>query len=167
MFVIPSNNKIDEERLYDKAMYDLTSVDECLSICVHEYDIERNKKQSFDNRASLIITVLTAIIIAIYDKIPLKSALSMLDEPLTFVVLMQIITTVLIYILLITAFYYGIRIISVKTFENFDITIIDGDFIAAAKMDSVSKLLEIYLNLTVIHRRKNETFDTTYKRGRD
>jgi len=154
----PSLNRNNEERLNDKALYDLTSINECLTVSMHEYDIERNKKQSFDNRASLIITVLSAIMIAIYDKIPLKSILSMVEAPLTFIILMQIITTVLIYMLLVTALYYSIRIISVKTSENFDITIINGDFAGSAKIDSVSKMLEIYLNLTVIHRRKNGIF---------
>lgn len=154
----PSINGINEERLNDKTLYDLTSINECLTVSMHEYDIERNKKQSFDNRAGLIITVLSAIMIAIYDKIPLKSILSMVEEPLTFIILKQIITTVLIYMLLVTALYYSIRIISVKTSENFDITIINGDFVGSAKIDSVSKMLEVYLNLTVIHRSKNKIF---------
>lgn len=153
-----SINRVDEERLNDKILYDLTSIDECLTVSMHEYDIERNKKQSFDNRASLIITVLSAIMIAIYDKIPLKSILSLVEASLTFMILMEIITTVLIYMLLVIALYYSIRIISVKTSENFDVTIINGDFAGSAKIDSVSKILEIYLNLTLIHRRKNEVF---------
>lgn len=153
-----SINRVDEERLNDKILYDLTSIDECLTVSMHEYDIERNKKQSFDNRASLIITVLSAIMIAIYDKIPLKSILSLVEASLTFMILMEIITTVLIYMLLVIALYYSIRIISVKTSENFDITIINDDFAGLAKIDSVSKILEIYLNLTLIHRRKNEIF---------
>lgn len=153
-----SINRVDEERLNDKILYDLTSIDECLTVSMHEYDIERNKKQSFDNRASLIITVLSAIMIAIYDKIPLKSILSLVEASLTFMILMEIITTVLIYMLLVIALYYSIRIISVKTSENFDVTIINGDLAGSAKIDSVSKILEIYLNLTLIHRRKNEVF---------
>jgi uncharacterized integral membrane protein len=147
-----------EEKLKDKALYDLTAIGECLDVSIHEYDLERNKKQSFDNRAGLIITVLTAIIIAIYDKIPFKDIFSMARLPLTFILLAKIIITVLIYMLIVFSFYFAIRIIFVKITENFDIKIINGDFAGEAKIDSVAKLLEIYLNLTVIHRRKNEVF---------
>ena len=149
------NNEIDEERIIDKTLCELTSVEECLTVAMHEYNIERNKKQSFDDRAGITITVLVAIIIAIYDKIPLKEIYYISNEPLTFVLLKQIITTIMIYLLLLVTFYYSIKILKVKTIENFDIFIINNDFISAAKIDSVAKLLEAYLNLTEIHRNKN------------
>lgn len=151
-----TSNIIEEDRLFDKALYDLTSITECLSVSMHEYDIERNKKESFDNRAGLIITVLLAIILAIYDKIPLRQVILDMKSPLTFIILIKIVITTLIYAFLIIALYYSIRIISIKAAENFDITVIDNDLIGAAKIDSVSKLLEIYLNLTKTHRMKNE-----------
>lgn len=134
----------------------MTSVDECLSVSMHEYGIERNKNESFNNRAGLIITVLLAIILAIYDKIPLRAIISNMKVTLTFIILIKIMMTVLIYLFLIIALYYSIRIISIKAAKNFDITIIDSDLIGSAKIDSVSRLLETYLDLTRIHREKNK-----------
>lgn len=147
-----------EEKLTDRDLYEFTSIDECLTVSIHEYNIERNKKDSFDNRAGLIITVLLAIILAIYNKIPFKIMIANLSSPITFIVLMQTMTTILIYFFLMLALYYSVKIISVKITENFDITIINTEFVRNAKIYSVSKLLEIYLTLTMIHRNKNKTF---------
>jgi hypothetical protein len=140
----------------DRRLYDLTSISECLTVAMHEYDIERNKKQSFDNRAGIIITVFAAISISIYDKIPIAKIIEKMSEPLTFTIFLQISIGFLIYVSLVTSLFYAVKIIAVKSSENFYITVIDQKFIPSAKIQSVGKLLEIYLNLVHIHRGRNE-----------
>ena len=55
-------NDVKDNREEDRKLYDLTSLLECLNVAINEYNLERNKKQSFDNRAGIIITVFAAII---------------------------------------------------------------------------------------------------------
>lgn len=62
------HDKILQAKIEDHQLYDFTSISECLDVVMHEYDLERSKKQSFDNRAGIIITVFVAIVIAIYKK---------------------------------------------------------------------------------------------------
>ncbi|MBZ4646717.1 MAG: hypothetical protein JG777_2206 [Clostridia bacterium] len=150
-------NEVKDSREEDRRLYDLTSISECLNVAMNEYNLERNKKQSFDNRAGIIITVFAAIIISIYDKIPITEIIADMYRPLTFALLLQIITGCLIYISLISSFAFAVRIIVVKSSENFDIRIINNELIYAAKIDSVSKFLEIYLNLVYMHRKNNES----------
>ncbi|MGV8148962.1 MAG: hypothetical protein ACLKAK_10020 [Alkaliphilus sp.] len=137
-------------------VYNLTSISECLMVAMHEYDIERNKKQSFDNRAGIIITVFAAIGIAIYNKIPVAEIIEKMLQPLTFLMLLQIFLGCIVYLSLITSLFFAVQIIAVRSSENFDIMVINDEFISSAKINSVTKLLEIYLNLVRIRRSKNE-----------
>lgn len=150
-------NDVKDNREEDRKLYDLTSLLECLNVAINEYNLERNKKQSFDNRAGIIITVFAAIIISIYDKIPIQGILVDMYSPLTFALLLKIIIGCLIYISLILSFGLSVRIIAVKSSENFDIKIINNEIIYAAKIDSVSKFLEIYLKLVYTHRNNNQS----------
>ncbi|SDH83563.1 hypothetical protein [Desulfosporosinus hippei] len=149
-------DEIKQIREEDKRLFDLTSISECLNIAMHEYDLERNKKQSFDNRAGIIIPVFAAIGIAIYNIISVKDIIHSMSQPITFVLLLQIVTGLMAYFSLISSFVFAVNVISVKPFENFDIKIIDSQFISMAKIQSGSKLLEVYLNLVRIHRKRNE-----------
>lgn len=151
-------DEIDEQRISDKTLYDLTSISECLTVSMHEYGIERNKKDSFDNRAGLIITVLLAIVLAIHDKISFRITFAKLNDPLTFILFLEIITTIFIYLFLTVSLYYAIRIIIVKPINNFNISTLNTDFISQTKMEGVPKLHERYLNLTLRHRNKNNKF---------
>ncbi len=150
----PDNTECQREG--DRKLYDLTSISECLSVAMHEYSIERNKKQSFDDRAGIIITIFAAIIIVIYDKIPLAEIIEKMYQPLTLIILLQIITGCLFYIGLIASLIHAVMIIAVKPSKGFDLSIISSEFIWTAKIYSVSKLLETYLSLANIHRSKNE-----------
>jgi len=38
-------NRIEKERLVDRTLYDLTSINECLVVSMHEYDTERGKSK--------------------------------------------------------------------------------------------------------------------------
>lgn len=149
-------DKILQTKKEDRQLFDFTSISECLDVAMHEYDLERSKKQSFDNRAGIIITVFVAIVIAIYDKIPVAEIFSSMSKPITFMLLIKIILACIVYLGLLLSFVFSVRVISVKQSENFDIKIVDSDFISSAKIQSVVKLLEIYLNLVLIHRENNE-----------
>lgn len=149
------NTELMEGREVNRKLYDLTSLPECLAIAIHEYDIERDKNQSFHNRAGIIITIFAAIGIAIYDKVPILEILNRMSEPLTFMALLQIITGILIYAGLTVSLVFAIQIISVQYSDNFDTSIFNEEFISSAKIYSVSRLLEIYLDLVNRHRLKN------------
>lgn len=163
--VVEESNENIESKTIEKAinnreenlrLYNLTSMSECLTVAMHEYDIERDKKQSFHNRAGIIITIFTAIGISIYDKVPLLQILSRISQPLTFNLLLQLIIVSLIYICLIISLLFSVKIISVGYSDNFDVNIISTEFISIAKIYSVTRLLEGYLELVLNHREKNE-----------
>lgn len=150
-----ATDEFKKQKEEDRRLYDLTSLSECLTVAMHEYDLERNKKQSFDNRAGIIITIFAAIGITLHDKIPITELIEQMSQPLTFLILLDIIMGCLVYVSLISSLIFAVSIVAVKGTNNFNISIINGDFISSAKIDSVSKLVETYLNLVRNHRKKN------------
>lgn len=148
--------EVRKQRNEDRRSFDLTSLTECLNVAIHEYDLERNKKQSFDNRAGIIITVFAAISIAIYDKISISGIILDMNTTLTFLIFIKIVLGIAVYLGLIISLVFAICIISVKNTKNFDVKIINTEMIYSAKIDSVSRMLEIYLKLVNKHRKENE-----------
>ena len=52
-----------------------TAIVEYLEIVKSEYETERNKKQSFENRAGLIMALLGAICIFLFEKVNLRDVI--------------------------------------------------------------------------------------------
>jgi len=77
---------------------------------------------------------------------PLRDILSDMKLPLTFITLIKIITTILIYLFLIVALYYSIRIILIKTTESFDIIVFCKYF-----LEKVANSFSIVLQLHFPH----------------
>lgn len=55
-----------------KIPIDNTTILDCLDIMKHEYEIERNKRQSFETRSGLVITILAALCIFIFDRVSIS-----------------------------------------------------------------------------------------------
>jgi len=153
------------ETIDDQHLYNSTSIQECLTVAMHEYDVERNKKQSLDNRASLIVTLFSGIIIAIYNKLPIDAFITLVNQQLTFLVLTKILLILGTYVALFLSLYSAIKIIIVASYDNFDIKLLDTDFISSPKIDSVPMLLKTYLILTDRHRAYNEDSATNLYRS--
>ena len=86
-----------------------------LDILLKEYDIEMSKKQSLETRSGLLITMLCALSIFIFDKISFTGIGSILKiEPLTNLLAIKFITGILVYIAFISTLIISICIIGVR-----------------------------------------------------
>lgn len=64
-----------------------TAINEYFSVVTSEYQIERSKKQSFETRSGLLITLLSAICIFYFQSIKLTDIIALCNKPLTFLLL--------------------------------------------------------------------------------
>lgn len=94
-----------------------------LDVLLKELEMERNKKQSLENRAGFIITILCALSLFIFDKVSLSTLICDAKTiPLTFIVLIKIISGIGVYVTFFISLVTSIRIISVKTTKGISFT---------------------------------------------
>ena len=75
-----------------------TAMLEYLEIFKMEYEREFNKKQSFDNRAGLILTLLGAISIFLFEHIKINEIITLIKFPISFLNIIKAFSGLTVYV---------------------------------------------------------------------
>lgn len=133
-----------------------TAINEYFSVVTNEYQIERSKKQSFETRAGLLLTLLSAICIFYFQSIRLSDIISLMNEPLTFLILTKISSGLIIYFSFIFTFISIIKTLSAKRHNNFEIKNINENLLSENRTDAMARLIFTYRDIIIQHRISNE-----------
>ena len=136
---------------------------EYLELIQSEYSIERGKKESFENRAGIIMALIGALLVFILDKLPVTDVIKLCKDPLTFVVLMKIIVGFSAYIALILAFFFLFLTITTSKQENYPIEQISFAYLAEVRKEAIARIIINYRDIIVKHREHNEKRAFKYK----
>lgn len=142
-----------------------TAIVEYLDIVKSEYETERNKKQSFENRAGLIMALLGAICIFLFEKVQLRAVFALMTIPLTFVDFLKIISGLGVYIGFLFTMIMIIQTITVKQHNNFEVKSIDEILLAEQRLPALCKIIFTYRDIIVQHRTLNETRATAFRKS--
>ncbi|MBQ9112006.1 MAG: hypothetical protein IJY08_00320 [Clostridia bacterium] len=157
---IPSSeNKTEEqsvEQIPKLAEVCDTAMAEYLEIVRSEYEIERNKKQSFENRAGLIMALVGAICIFLFEKVQLKEIFALMTAPLTFIDLTKIVSGLVVYGSFLFTIIMSIKTISVNKHNNFEVKRIDEELLSEQRAAALSRVIFTYRDIIVQHRELNE-----------
>lgn len=133
-----------------------TAILEYLDIVKSEYENERNKKQSFENRAGLIMALLGAICIFLFEKVQLKEVFSLMVVPLTFLDFIKIISGSAVYIGFLFTMIMIIKTIIVKQHNNFEVKNINETMLGEQRILALCKIIFTYRDIILQHRDLNE-----------
>ena len=150
------DNKIEKPVDQNFIDVDQTAMPEYLEVIKNEYEIERAKKNSFENRSGIILAFLGVLSVFIFEKIPINTIISMMNSNLTFLLLVRIIAGILSYLGFFFALGAIIRTIAVQKQSNFEVKNIDEDLLTEVKIVSLCKLIFTYRDIIVQHRSLNE-----------
>ena len=143
-----------------------TAMVEYYDIVKSEYETERNKKQSFENRAGLIMTFLGAILVFMFDKVSLREVYPLLTEtPLSFLTLLKILSNLGIYSSFIFTITMLVRTLSTNLHENFAVEEIDEELLGQPRYYSLCQIIFTYRDIITQHRNLNETRAKYYKKA--
>lgn len=168
------SEKLDEKEIgcddkdnSDTEIVDLsnTAIPEYLEIVKSEYVIERNKKQSFENRAGFILALLGAICIFIFDKVKLNDVFYLMNKSLTFMVLLKIIAGMAVYVGVAVTIIMVLRTINVKKQDNFEVKSINESLISEIKIIALCKIIFTYRDIIIQHRILNEKRAKSFRRS--
>lgn len=142
-----------------------TAILEYFDIVKNEYAIEREKKQSFENRAGLLMALLGVLCIFLFEKIQLQDVFSSMTTPLTFVQFIKIFSGLSVYIFFILTLIMIIFTIIVKPHYNFDVKNIDEFKLGEPRISALSKIILLYRRIIIQHRDLNEKRAKTFRRS--
>lgn len=134
---------------------DETSALDCLDVIKQEYERERNKRQSFETRAGLIITILAALCIFIFDRVNISDIIHLMTGPCSFLVFARILSGWTIYISFILSLYFVVKTVKVKEYCNLDVLAINEYFMGKPRIQGVIELTNAYRKITTQHRSVN------------
>lgn len=135
---------------------DQTAMCEYLELVQSEYSIERGKKDSFENRAGIIMALVGALLVFMLDKIPFNDVLTLCKKPLTFVVLLKIIFGFASYITLVVALFFSFLTIATRKQENYPVETINLSYLAESRKDAIARITLKYRDIITSHREYNE-----------
>lgn len=133
-----------------------TAIVEYFELIQNEYNIERNKKESFESRSGLILALLGTISIFLFERIQLKDILPLIHAQLTFTNLIKIISCVFIYISFTFTMIMIIKTITVQQHDNFSVKNIDEELINTQRIHSLCKIIFTYRDIIIQHRQMNQ-----------
>lgn len=146
-----------KEQVLSTVKIENTCIKEYLEIVKEEYQIERGKRQSFESRAGIIITILTALCIFMFDKIQISNIIGlMVQEQCSFFDFLQIITGVVAYVGFIVALLYALKTITIRKYSNFNVAAIKEEKMAKPVIEGCIELVNSYKNIIIAHREENE-----------
>lgn len=133
-----------------------TSLLDSLEVLKQEYQAERNKRQSFETRAGLIITVLAALCAFVFKQIKITGILALAQAPMTFFALLKILAGVFAYISFIGTLWCVFKTIRVRDTLVISTELFDSHFLGQPRLTGVWDLVDEYIKFVDQHREMND-----------
>lgn len=133
-----------------------TAMPEYLEVVKSEYEIERNKKQSFETRSGLLLTLLGAVLVFYFQSVKLSNIIALFSQPLTFIILLKILSGCSIYGLFLFTLISILQTLSAKKHDNFETKGINEQLLSENRKDALARLIFTYRDIISQHRMSNE-----------
>lgn len=158
-----TNSENSNANVPNEINIDNMALSEYFEVVKNEYEIERNKKVSFENRAGIFLALIGTIGVYLFDKVQIKEIIPLFSIPLTFGILMKIISCFLVYLSLAFTMLYLIKTITVKHHNNFEVRNIDEVLLAENRINALTRIIFTYRDIICQHRQVNEDRAKTFR----
>lgn len=142
-----------------------TAIPEFYDIVKSEYENEKNKKQSFENRAGIVLALIGTVSVLLFEQIKLNEILELMNDNITFFILIKIVSGLLIYLGFIYTTVMIISTINVKKHLNFEVKDIDESTLTEKRVFALSNIIIVYRDIIIQHRELNENRAKAYRRS--
>lgn len=116
-----------DENTSKKKFYEKNSIQEYYDLIMEEYSVERDKKNSFDSRAGIILGFLGIIVIYIFDGIKINELFNNLGDPIQLQPTLKILVVLVTIISFFVSLYYSIRVLNVEAYTGYKVSNITKD----------------------------------------
>ena len=130
-----------------------------------EAEILNKKKESFENRAGIIMALIGALFVFVMEHISFDDIAKLCQLPLTFILLLKIIVGIGAYLLLIVALAFSFFTISTRKQDNYPISAINLAYLAESRANSIARIIMEYRTIILNHRDLNEKRASNFKKS--
>lgn len=145
--------KLTEETAKELGSYEKTSLPEYIEIVLREYEMEKEKKASFENRAGIIFGFVSALIIFLLDKVNIKE---FFGDKLTPQVGLMLVLSVVALILTIGILVFLVIILTTKGHTAFNVASITDKALMRDKILEQSDIISSYVKIIIKIQELNE-----------
>lgn len=139
-----------------------TAIIEFLDVVKSEYEIERNKKESFENRAGIVLALISALCVFVFEKIKISDITLMCAQTMTYTTWLKITTGLITYFSLGVALICSFLTIRTKKHLNFQVGNIDLPLLKQKRLKSIVLIIKTYRDIILQHRELNENRSKTF-----
>lgn len=140
-----------------------TAISEYLDVVKKEYEIELQKKSSFESRSGMIMAFIGTIYVFFFEKINLSTIDFSFNEPLSLLSLIKFISLSLIYFSLVATFVSSVKTISTRKLENFDVEKIDIELLSETRSTACARIIFTYESIISNCRSTNQAKEKWYR----
>lgn len=148
----PPKEEIDQQ--FQKPNLEDTITAQCLDILFREYEIERGKRQSFESRAGIVMAVLAAMCVFVFEKMPLFGGENLIAAS-SFPILKANASTLAYgsFVLTLLCLFNTLRI---RPYQNFDPECADEALVAKPPFEGTFYLIGVYKEIILNHQEQNK-----------
>ena len=141
----------------------LGSLEPYFRLIKNEYRLEMDRKHSIETRGNIVITLILALTAFIFQKVEVAYILILLPLPLTFLLLVKIITGFLIYFSLICSSVFGFKTIFTALYATFELSAISEQSLGNRKNKELVNIITTYRDIISENRKINDKKAKTFE----
>lgn len=152
------NKKVCEKKEVQKTTSEKLDVpiNEYYQLILNEYNNERDRKQSIETRSGIILTLIAAFFAFVLEKVKLLSFFSLFNQPLTFKILVIIISGLFFYIAFFIAILFSLFSIKTKTYAFYDVSKITSATLMSSKIPTLGQIILDFVEAIKNNRKVND-----------
>lgn len=150
------------ELLSDSAKLDVP-INEYYQLILNEYNIERDRKQSIETRSGIILSLIATFFAFVLEKIKLSEIFELAKQPLTFSLLLLIISGLVFYVAFLASILFSLLSIKIKTYAFYNVAQITTAKLMAKRVPAMGQIIldfvEAIQNNRIINDKKAKYFN--------
>lgn len=131
-------------------------INEYYQLILNEYNNERDRKQSIETRSGLILTLIATFFAFVLEKIKFSGILSLVNQPLTFCLLITIISGFVFYVAFFTSILFSLLSLKIKTYAFYNITKINTATLMAQRIPAMGQIILDFVETIQNNRKVND-----------
>ena len=134
----------------------LGSLESYFELVQNEYRYEKDRKQGLETRSGIVLTIFTAMVAIIFDKISLKDIFSLMTVQLNFIILLKIISGLVIYVSFIGSVFFAFKTLYTASYSAYNVTNISNRNLGNQKNIELGVIITTYRDIITENRKINE-----------
>ena len=130
-------------------------INEYYQLILNEYNNERDRKQSIETRSGIILTLIAAFFAFVLKEICLSELICLFDNPLTFKILITILSGLSFYVAFLASIIFSLLSIKTNRYAFYDVSKITTAKLMSKRIPTFGQIILDFVEATSKNRMEN------------